>query len=111
MRELVTPEAISEAIRVATIGDIGANLAKFNAGDRLVPIRVQLDEQARTDIRNIAALRVTNASGVSIPLTAVAQIDFGEGPSSIDRYDRVRRAQIGADLKRGFELGTATDLA
>ncbi|WP_332681947.1 efflux RND transporter permease subunit [Bosea sp. (in: a-proteobacteria)] len=103
----VTPEAISEAIRVATIGDIGANLAKFNAGDRLVPIRVQLDEAARTDIRNIAALRVTNVNGISIPLTAVAEIGFGEGPSSIDRYDRVRRAAIGADLKRGFELGTA----
>ncbi|MBN9449529.1 MAG: efflux RND transporter permease subunit [Bosea sp.] len=105
----VTPEAISEAIRVATIGDIGANLAKFNAGDRLVPIRVQLDEQARTDIRNIAALRVTNVNGVSVPLTAVAEIGFGEGPSSIDRYDRVRRAAIGADLKRGFELGTAQE--
>lgn len=105
----VTPEAISEAIRVATIGDIGANLAKFNAGDRLVPIRVQLDEAARTDIRNLAALRVTNTSGVSIPLTAVAEIGFGEGPSSIDRYDRVRRATIGADLKRGFELGTAQE--
>ena len=105
----VTPEAISQAIRIATIGDIGANLAKFNAGDRLVPIRVQLDEQARTDIRNLAALRVTNASGVSVPLTAVAEIGFDEGPSSIDRYDRLRRAQIGADLKRGFELGTAQD--
>ncbi|MDP3255931.1 efflux RND transporter permease subunit, partial [Bosea sp. (in: a-proteobacteria)] len=105
----VTPEAISEAVRVATIGDVGANLAKFNAGDRLVPIRVQLDEAARADIRNIAALRVTNTSGVSIPLTAVAEIGFGEGPSSIDRYDRVRRAAIGADLKRGFELGTAQE--
>ncbi len=105
----VTPESISEAVRVATIGDVGANLAKFNAGDRLVPIRVQLDEAARADIRNIAALRVTNANGVSVPLTAVAEIGFGEGPSSIDRYDRVRRAAIGADLKRGFELGTAQD--
>jgi hydrophobe/amphiphile efflux-1 (HAE1) family protein len=105
----VTPEAISEALRVATIGDIGPNLAKFNAGDRLVPIRVQLDEAARTDIRNIAALRVISASGVSVPLTAVAEIGFGEGPSSIDRYDRVRRAAIGADLKRGFELGTAQE--
>lgn len=105
----VTPEAISEAVRIATIGDIGANLAKFNAGDRLVPIRVQLDEAARADMRNIAALRVTNANGVSIPLTTVADIGFGEGPSSIDRYDRVRRATIGADLKRGFELGTAQD--
>ena len=44
---------------------------------------------------------------VLFALTAVAEIGFGEGPSSIDRYDRVRRAAIGADLKRGFELGTA----
>ncbi|PZU92760.1 MAG: ABC transporter permease [Chelatococcus sp.] len=105
----VTPEAISEAVRVATIGDVGANLAKFNDGDRVVPIRVQLDEAARTDMRNLAALRVTNASGVSIPITAVAEIGFGASPSSIDRYDRVRRVQIGADLKRGFELGTAQE--
>lgn len=105
----VTPEAISEAVRVATIGDVGANLAKFNAGDRLIPIRVQLEEEARTDMRNLAALRVTNTAGVSVPLTAVATIGFGEGPSSVDRYDRVRRATIGADLKRGFELGAAQE--
>ena len=38
----VSTEAISEAVRIATIGDIGANLAKFDVGDRQVPIRVQL---------------------------------------------------------------------
>ncbi len=43
----VSTEALSEAIRIATIGDISANLAKFNVGDRQVPIRVQLDESAR----------------------------------------------------------------
>ncbi len=62
----VSPEAISEAVRVATIGDAGANLAKFNVGDRLVPIRVQLEEDARTDLRRLQALRVTSASGRSI---------------------------------------------
>jgi multidrug efflux pump subunit AcrB len=33
----VSTEALSETIRVATLGDIDANLAKFNAGDRLIP--------------------------------------------------------------------------
>ena len=33
----VSTEALSETIRVATLGDIDANLGKFNAGDRLVP--------------------------------------------------------------------------
>lgn len=106
----VTPEAISEAVRVATIGDAGANLAKFNTGDRLVPIRVQLDEDARTDMARLKALRVTSNSGRSIPLSSVADISFGDGPSSIDRYDRVRRSSIGADLKRGLPLGTAQEI-
>ena len=43
----VSTEALSDTIRVATLGDIDANLAKFNAGDRLIPIRVELDEAAR----------------------------------------------------------------
>ena len=46
----VSTEALSETIRVATMGDIDANLAKFNAGDRLVPIRVELDEAARSHV-------------------------------------------------------------
>ncbi len=106
----VTPEAISEAVRVATIGDAGANLAKFNTGDRLVPIRVQLDEDARTDLARLKALRVISATGRSIPLSSVADVTFGEGPSSIDRYDRVRRSSIGADLRRGLPLGTAQNI-
>ena len=44
----LTTETISEAVRIATIGDIGANLAKFDVGERQVPIRVQL----KTDSRN-----------------------------------------------------------
>ena len=47
----VSTEALSDTIRVATLGDIDANLAKFNAGDRLVPIRVELEQAARARAR------------------------------------------------------------
>ena len=47
----VSTEALSETIRVATLGDIDANLAKFDAGDRLIPIRVELDQAARAQRR------------------------------------------------------------
>ncbi len=46
----VSTEGLSETIRVATIGDVGPALAKFDAGDRLVPIRVQLEDSARADL-------------------------------------------------------------
>ena len=105
----IPPDQIAETVRVATIGDVGANLAKFNAGDRLVPIRVQLTESARTSMATLESLRVTNAAGRSIPLSAVAEITFSRGPSSIDRYDRARKADIGVDLVRGLALGTARE--
>src|ERR1700736_3645229 len=45
----ISTEGLSETIRVATIGDVGPALAKFNAGDRIVPIRVLLEENALAD--------------------------------------------------------------
>src|SRR5205823_10968809 len=54
----VSTESLSETIRVATIGDVGPALAKFDAGDRLVPIRVQLEDAARADLQMLAHLRV-----------------------------------------------------
>lgn len=103
----VTTEAISEAVRIATIGDIDANLAKFDVGDRQVPIRVQLKEAAREKRDLIENIRVTTADGNTVPLTTVAQFEFAQGPTSIDRYDRTRRVILGADLIGDTPLGDA----
>jgi len=105
----VTTEALSETIRVATIGDIDANLAKFNAGDRLVPIRVQLAEAARSDVGLLEGLRVATAAGGSVPLSAVADFTIRRGPTAINRYDRSRRVTIEGDLSGETPLGVALD--
>ncbi|MCH9766078.1 MAG: efflux RND transporter permease subunit [Alphaproteobacteria bacterium] len=103
----VTTEAISEAVRIATIGDISANLAKFDVGDRQVPIRVQLKEAARENRQLIENIRVGTASGKTVPLTTVARFELDQGPTSIDRYDRTRRVILGADLIGNTPLGDA----
>ena len=103
----VSTEAISEAVRIATIGDIGANLAKFDVGDRQVPIRVQLKEGARGDRQILEALKVGTPSGAAVPLSTVAHFELGQGPTAIDRYDRMRRVLIGADLVGNTPLGEA----
>jgi Cation/multidrug efflux pump len=54
----VSTESLSQTIRVATIGDVGPALAKFDAGDRQVPIRVQLEDSARGDLQMLQQLRV-----------------------------------------------------
>jgi len=103
----VSTQAISEAVRIATIGDIGANLAKFDIGDRQIPIRVQMRETARTDLKLLEALKVPTASGKAVPLSVVADFELSQGPTAIDRYDRQRRILIGAGLAGQTPLGDA----
>jgi hydrophobe/amphiphile efflux-1 (HAE1) family protein len=103
----VSTEALSETIRVATMGDIDANLAKFNAGDRLVPIRVELDEAARSHVGLLQELRVPTGAGATTPLSVVADFSISHGPTAINRFDRTRRVTIEGDLRGDAALGDA----
>jgi hydrophobe/amphiphile efflux-1 (HAE1) family protein len=103
----VTVQAISQTIRIATMGDIAQNGAKFSLSDRQVPIRVSLRESSRQDLATIENMPVPTASGTTVPLKAVATISFGEGPSTVRRYNQSRRIKIEADLAPGAALGDA----
>ena len=106
----VTTESLSQTVRVATIGDVGPALAKFDAGDRLVPIRVQLEDGARGNIRMLEQLRVPlgqHGEKGGVPLSVVADIRLDQGPTSINRYDRDRQATVAADLVGNAALGDA----
>ncbi|KQT80764.1 efflux RND transporter permease subunit [Methylobacterium sp. Leaf466] len=102
----VSTDLIAETVRVGTIGDIGANLAKFNAGDRQVPIRVQLPERLRGDLSEIATMKVPVKAGAAVPLASVADISLGQGPTAIDRYDRAIRVALEADMQGSDALGS-----
>jgi multidrug efflux pump subunit AcrB len=100
----VSTESLSETLRVATIGDVGPALAKFDAGDRIVPIRVLLEESARADQQVLEQVRVPSLRGGGVPLTALAEIRFGDSPIGINRYDRQPQASVEADIVRGAAL-------
>jgi len=107
----VSTESLSQTIRVATIGDVGPALAKFDAGDRQVPIRVQLEDNARSDLQMLQQLRVPlgqRGERGGVPLSVIADIQLDQGPTSINRYDRERQATVAADLVGTAALGDAT---
>ncbi len=103
----VTTVALSQTIRIATMGEIEQNAAKFSLSDRQIPIRVKLPEQSREDLTTIRNLPVQTASGASVPLSRVADITFGSGPTTIQRYNQNRRVLVGADLAQGVVKGEA----
>jgi HAE1 family hydrophobic/amphiphilic exporter-1 len=105
----VATQTIAQAVRVATLGDVDVNLPKYNLPNRQIPIRLMLVEEARRDLDTIRNLRVQTNNGGSVPLSSVADVAFGAGPSQIDRLDRRRNAVIEAELA-GLPLGEANDL-
>jgi multidrug efflux pump subunit AcrB len=105
----VSALAISQTVRIATIGDLPQNAPKFSLSDRQIPIRVSLVEGTRRELSTIENLPVPTADGGSVPLKSVADINFGLGPTTVRRYNQSRRLMIESDLAEGVELGQAMD--
>jgi multidrug efflux pump subunit AcrB len=103
----VTTSALSQTIRIATMGDIDQNSAKFSLADRQIPIRVSLTEESRRNLSTIQNLPVPTADGGSVPLKVVADVEFGTGPTQIRRYNQIRRIVVGADLAPGLVTSEA----
>jgi hydrophobic/amphiphilic exporter-1 (mainly G- bacteria), HAE1 family len=100
----VSVQQIAQTAKIATLGDIDANLAKFNLTDRQIPIRVQIDPKFRSDLDIIENLRVTGNNSKMVPLKSVAEFAVGSGAAQIDRYDRARKVSVEANLN-GVPLG------
>ncbi len=104
----ITTRAIGTTIRVATMGESDAALAKLSIDNRLIPIRVRLNDASREDLDRIAGLKLVTSSGALVPLSTVAGIRVSEGPAQIKRLNRERVATVGADLPVGVALDNAT---
>ena len=103
----VTTASIAQVARIATIGEIDQNAAKFSLSNRQVPIRVQLSEESRSNLDTIKNLPVPTISGGSVPLFRVADIRFGMGPTTVERFNQNRRIFVGADLAPGVNKSDA----
>ena len=97
----VTTLALSQTVRIATLGDIDQNSAKFSLSDRQIPIRVMLAKESRQSLDVIRNLPVPTASGGSVPLSRIADISFGAGPTTIERRNQNFRIFVGADFAPG----------
>jgi multidrug efflux pump subunit AcrB len=102
----VSTAAIADTLRVATLGDYEAQLAKLNLAQRQVPVVVRLDDASRHDVAQLERLMVPGSRG-PVMLGQVAQVGMGGGPAVIDRYDRQRNINFEIELS-GMPLGDVT---
>lgn len=105
----VSVQSIASTASIATLGDIDANVAKFDLNDRQIPIQVQLDPKYRHQLSILENLKVAGNDGRMVPLRAVARVEMDSGFFRIDRYDRARQVSISAKLGAGLSLGQAVE--
>ena len=105
----VTAAALSETLRLATLGDYAWSLPKLNLPRRQVPVMVRLNEGGRDNIEVLSRLSIPSTKpGVgSVLLGQVATLELSSGPQVIRRYDRVQNINFEIELS-GLPLGDVT---
>ncbi len=81
-----------EALGGRTVGTMVEGGARFD-------IRVRLSPVDRSDLAHISALRISDGTGRSVPLSQVADIRMEEGPAQIDREHGRRKITVQANVR------------
>jgi multidrug efflux pump subunit AcrB len=107
MRHGLTIQSVANQVRDMVKG---SEATRLNRRDKRVPIVVRLAEEDRQAVDDVSQLIVNPGRPTPIPLSAVAQVHVGEGPSEIRRIDGKRVALVQANIGGG-SLGAAVDAA
>lgn len=86
----------------------GYEATRFNLEDRRIPILVRFEQADREIVGDVRELVINPGGERPIPLSAVAEVVLGEGPSEVRRIDGQRVALVRANLGQG-SLGAAVE--
>lgn len=100
----LTPMAIAEQARIALLGIPATQMKR---GDKLIDVRVRLDDSTRLDPSKLKDIPIAGKNGSILPLGALATIDRTLGEREIHRENRQRYLSITANIE-GRDLGSIT---
>ena len=98
---------IRYGINVAEVAELvrhqvrGTTATRFNEHDRRIPIVVRLDETDRETVEDVRELVVNPGAERPIPVSAIADVTLGEGPSEVRRIDGHRVGLVRANIAEG----------
>jgi HAE1 family hydrophobic/amphiphilic exporter-1 len=87
--------SVASLVRTKVLGQVQS---KFDKGREKVDIRVQVRPEDRQTLASLGDLIVNPGSQLTVPLSAVADLRTGVGPSEIRRINQQRVAVLSANL-------------
>lgn len=86
---------VSDTVQTAFLGITTRN--SYNVGNNDYDIRVQLQEQNRTDVDDVSNLQIASKNGTFVRLGDIAAVKLSSGPTEIDREARQREVIVYAN--------------
>lgn len=81
----------------------GYEMTEYREGEKSIPIILRTKAGDRQDLSKLEALSIfSQATGGSVPLIQVAEVNIEWEPAKILRRDRLKAVSIGAQLTEGF---------
>jgi HAE1 family hydrophobic/amphiphilic exporter-1 len=96
---------VANTIQMAFLGATTRN--EFNPSDKDYQIRVQLEEQSRSNLDDVANLLIASQTGSFVRLGDIANVTLSSGPTQIDRESRQRQVIVYANVV-GVSAGDIT---
>jgi len=103
----LTAGQIGATVRTLVAGSVATELS---TGTDRIPVRLQLDPDARQSTRVVANAQVRAASGALVEIDQIATVHTTRSPTRIDRADRQKQVIVYANLD-GVPLGEASTIA
>ncbi len=94
----------SLGLNVATVGGTMQNAfsgntdAKFRTGNTEYDINIKFDENSRENINDVRNLKFINSQGQIITLSQFADVEFGSGPTLLERRDKSPSVSVQAKV-------------
>ena len=105
----VNVASIANAMRVLVGGD--TQVTTYKEGEDRYDVSLRVDRKFRDSATAMERLYVPSAALGNVPLSNVAALQVGEGPVTIDRYNRQRRILIQGNLSQGLALNDVLNAA
>ena len=104
IRLTIKPEAEALGLSMATLGRqvrqafYGEEAQRIQRGKDELKVMVRYPEDQRKSVADLENMRIRTASGEEVPFASVADVEFGESYSRIQRLNRERTITVSANI-------------
>ncbi|HEX5329362.1 efflux RND transporter permease subunit [Sulfuricurvum sp.] len=96
---------VDEIARVIASGYSGDGTITFiRERGKEYDVVMRLDDTKRQSIDTLNALNVRTSAGGTVPLSAVVSISESQAPTTIKRFDRLKKVIVGSDITKALPL-------